>query len=116
MKKYIPLFLILASCSAYPRSVTRAFNAHGSAYTDSLKSCLIAGQCRDLTDEECEDAKNMPGNGYRDAKDGAKEAPIHSPEEETALCAQHVFDDENGTIVIIEDDGEVIIIEPEEMA
>ena len=72
----------------------------GSAYVDSVNAALFAG--RDLTDEEMDDADNLPGGGYSDGKWTGE-----NPDKCGQYAAQHVWEDEDGTIIILEDDGEI---------
>ena len=58
---------------------------------------LFVGKCRDLTDEEIENAPNGPGSGYHDSQEAAEDANKYASDIE-------VFQMDDDTIIIIEDD------------
>lgn len=119
MRKFFPLMaLIMTSCQLGPfyytldrdadghneTSVhhTGYHGAHGCAYQAGRDAVLLA---RDLTDEELDDAYPYPGVGYDDSKWSAENA------NEEEMCAQQVFQDENGDVIILDDNGEIIYLE-----
>jgi hypothetical protein len=128
MKKHLLfscIFLALCSCSSpgiFGRSSKgasghggmRAANAHacsehaGSAYEDAVKAAmnvnqytLISGNCRDLTDDEIENAGNAPGSGYHDSQDAAENSDKYAEVEH--------FEMDDGTSIIIDEEGVHVI-------
>lgn len=83
-------------------------NMHaGQGYIDSFNACLLA---RDLTDEEMDDADNRPGGGYSDGKWTGENPPREEDEDGNpsySLADQQVWEDDDGNIFILEDDGEI---------
>ena len=126
MKKHLFLSLImiaLCSCSSHgifgksSKSAGgpsfRSANAHasveypGGAYEDSIKAAMNASQytliskCRDLTDDEIEDAGNAPGSGYHDSQESAENANKYADVEH--------FEMDDGTSIIIDEEGVHVI-------
>jgi len=65
--KLIPIILclVISSCNARDAN-TKSLNMHsGAAYLTSFNTAIA---CRDLTEEEMEEAENIPGGGYSDGK------------------------------------------------
>ncbi len=96
-----------------------------SGYRDAQLAALMAPvlyadakkKCRDLTDEEVENP-DYDGCGYRDSQKAAEEAEWQEKliEEERqrqeeadigTLAAQSIFEGEDGTIYILDDEGEI---------
>ena len=48
---------------------------NGTGFTSSIDACLIAAECRDLTDEEIDNADSAPGSGFSHGMKLAEEAP-----------------------------------------
>ena len=113
MKKYlIVLAITLSSCQVGPffyelespsrpaRELERV-KVGEEEIQASTEACLLS---RDLTDEEMmEGADALPGNGYKDSK-WVSENP-------TEVVAQQVFQCEDGSIIILEDNGDIIFLE-----
>jgi len=107
MKKLLPLLaLILTGCQLGPFHYTLPektnqegyHGAHGCAYKSGMDAALLA---RDLTDDELmEGADALPGNGYRDSQ--------WCGENPTEVAVQEVFQDDDGEIFILTDEGDVI--------
>lgn len=108
MKK-ISILTLLASCSTIGFHAA-SLEASGDAYLESRQLSLMS-PCylvRDLTDEEMDDADNLPGGGYSDSKWPAENPPMNEDEDgNPTYAAQHVFEDDDGNIFILEDDGEI---------
>jgi|SRR5215831_990607 len=124
MKKHLLfscIFLALCSCSSpgiFGRSSKgvsghggmRAANAHassehpGAAYEDSVRAAINANQytlCRDLTDDEIENAGNAPGSGYHDSQEAAENSDKYAEVEH--------FEMDDGTSIIIDEEGVHVI-------
>lgn len=78
----------------------RAGDAYKSSFNAALMSAVVSNDCPDLTEEEIEEAQNMPGGGYTDGQWAGE-----NPDE--CLGLQQVWDD-GETIFILDDDGEII--------
>ena len=101
----------------------------GNAYMQSvfLSTHANAFACRELTDEEIEEAENMPGGAYNDGKwvgehpqigEDEHGGPVFAshvpewddlkePQQPDIFSAQHVFEGDDDNIFILEDDGEI---------
>lgn len=120
--------LILFSCSGnhhYSSGTSKQTfsNSHtcnekcypGIAYTQACQAVFLAidpgvkygmenwfaGKCRDLTDEEIENAPNGPGSGYHDAQDAAENSNQYAGDPE-------VFQMDDETIVIVDEGVQII--------
>jgi len=108
--------MTLSSCYGSGRSDNKgikggSFHAGGAAYSSSCAAAVNPQYflaSRDLTDEEMEEAENLPGGGYSDGKWTGENPPENEDDNgDPTYAAQHVWEDDNGTIIIIEDDGEI---------
>lgn len=149
MKKFA-LLLFLASCTFYgSHAAATPGIAYKSAFFCAAYSPLLL-ECRDLTDEEMDDADNLPGGGYSDGK-WTGENPPNSEDEDGNPCYEpnddpdkptydynftfnwcnneeddgypsngfaytHIYEDEEGRIWVIDEDGEMEEVTPEETA
>lgn len=104
------MFLCSSCCGCTSDMHLKSMNMHaGRGYIDSVNACLLA---RDLTDDEMDDADNLPGGGYSDGKWTGENPPTEEDEDgNPTYAAQHVWEDDNGTIIILEDDGEITEVE-----
>ncbi len=123
--RYLTMFLLLVSCTGLG---SHAAASEGYGYFQSMQAALNTPYyARDLTDDEMDDADNRPGGGYSDGKWTGENPPTEEDEDGNPIytydedddwpihdwyAAQQVFEDENGTIIILEDDGEITEIEP----
>lgn len=79
----------------------------GVAFLQSQQVALNM-YARDLTDEELDDAYPYPGVGYDDSKWSGENPPQDEDEDgNPTYAAQQVFEDDEGTIYILEDNGEI---------
>jgi hypothetical protein len=116
MKKFIPLLaLALTSCQlgpfyyeldreTYNRVKPGNREEIGAGYSASKEACFLAKTAEEMSDEEISEASDYPrypGNGYSDSEWYAE----HADE-----LAMNVYECEDGDIVIVDDDGEIIII------
>lgn len=127
MNKYTILAVLALSLSGCQKggAMPRAMNVHaGVAYEHAIECALskkkpvkppfiddddyllASNDCRDLTDEELEEAENKSGGGYSDGQWQGE----NPPKEEDYMSVQHVFEDDDGNIIIIDDDGEIIVL------
>lgn len=127
MKKIL-MFLFLASCTTWGSHA--AAGEVGAAYHQAMFTSThpyLFVKCRDLTDEEMDDADNLPGGGYNDGSWTGQNPPtgededgnpsytlgipdwddFPDPPEPDFYAAQQVFEDDDGNIFILEDDGEI---------
>tara|TARA_Y100001938_G_C7957264_1_gene362376 strand:+ start:435 stop:782 length:348 start_codon:yes stop_codon:yes gene_type:complete len=109
MKYLLPLLaLVLTGCQinyTLPMPENMEHTGHhgaGMAYLDSCDAVFLA---RDLTDEELDDAYPYPGVGYDDSKWCGSNA------DEVELAAQQVFQCDDGTVIILEDNGDIIVLD-----
>lgn len=77
-KYFLSLLTLLSSLSfcSYQDCV-KAVYLSPSIFDNVDKYKKIEEMNEEEFDEFCEDAKKMPGNGYRDSKDAAEEAEYH---------------------------------------
>lgn len=107
---YICAVVVFTSCNAHEY---HSKCIGGAAYLHAKQAALSGVYlARDLTDDEMDDADNMPGGGYNDGKWTGENPPTEEDEDGTpTYAAQQVWEDENGDIIILEDDGEITIVE-----
>jgi len=84
-----------------PKVGHNAHSMHGTAYRQSVDATMLA---RDLTDQELDDAYPYPGVGYDDSK-WCGENP-----DEIEFAAQKVWECDDGTILILEDNGDIYVL------
>lgn len=103
--------LCFVSSSAFCNTQTSYSSAYLDAFNAALKAPLLANQCRDLTDEEMEEAENRPGGGYSDGKWGGENPPMNEDENGNPTYAvQQVWEDDEGNLIILDTEGEIIEI------
>lgn len=90
----------MASCTG--QGSHAAASEPGYAYRESLFSAYhsyLFAKCRDLTDEEMDDADNRPGGGYSDGKWTGENPPQGEDEDgNPTYAAQQVWEDDDGEI------------------
>ena len=95
--------LVLTSCQFGPNyylipEEPNSFESEssGEGYQDSVQAALLA---RDLTDEEMDQADDLPGDGYNDGK--------WASENSDKIAIQQIFEGSDGEIFILEDSGDI---------
>ena len=73
-------FLLMASCTGIGSHAAASGIAYKNAFLVSSQTPLFV-QCRDLTDEEMDDADNLPGGGYSDGNWSGQNPPNSEDEE-----------------------------------
>lgn len=85
-------------------SHTGYHGAHGSAYIAGRDACYLAKAEQDCTDEEwVEEYQERDGQGYYDSQWSAD----HADE----MAAQQVYQCDDGTVIIVDDNGEIFVLE-----
>lgn len=125
---YSAMFLTCSACSgkhhhssgSQKQSISHSHACNekcypGIAYEESCQAVLLAldpdikyamenlfvSKCRDLTDEEIENAPNGPGSGYHDSQEAAQNS-------DKIADVEH-FDLDDGTSIIIDEEGVHVI-------
>ena len=123
MNKLLPIVaLLLSSCQIGPnfyeletpnkqREEVGSRGYHGASHTgigylSSVEACMLAKNAEEMTDEEISEASDYPrydGNGYSDS--------VWYAENAEELAAQQVFQCDDGDVIIVDDNGDIIVLE-----
>lgn len=76
----------------------------GVGYRQSVDACMLVKSEEECTDEEwVEEYQDIPGQGYYDGQWSAD----HVDE----IAAQNVYQCDDGTVIIVDDNGDIIVLE-----
>lgn len=103
----LTVLLVMASCTGLGSHAAASGIAYKNSFYTGVNTPFFVN-CRDLTEEEMDDADNLPGSGYNDGKWTGENPPTNEDEDgNPSYAAQQVFEDDKGNIYILEDDGEI---------